>query len=393
VSDTCLTPSGGAEELDAVDPLAGWRDRFLIPDPDLAYLDGNSLGMPPRAAVPEMARVIEEEWAGGLIGSWEHWLDLPQRVGDLLGPLLGAAPGEVVVHDSVTVNLYQLVHAALALRPDRTVIAVDTGDFPTDRYVVDGIARATGRSVRHEVDDVVDLDDVGVVVRSLVDYRTAGLVDLAAETERARRAGALVIWDLSHAAGAVEVDLRGAGAELAVGCTYKFLNGGPGAPGFSFVATDLIDTVRSPIEGWFGHRDQFAMGPEYEPRADIGRLLLGTPGILGLTAARVGIETVADAGIGAIAAKARGLTAFALDRALQLGLDSPTPSDPRRRGGHVSIRHPFARHITDRLAEDHGVIADFREPDLVRLGCSPLTTRYTDVERAVAAIATVAHGG
>jgi kynureninase len=388
VSDTCLTPSGGAEELDAADPLAGCRDQFLIPDPDLAYLDGNSLGMPPRAVLVEVARVIGEEWAGGLIGSWEHWLDLPQQVGDLLAPLIGASPGEVVVHDSVTVNLYQLVHAALALRPDRRVIAIDASDFPSDRYVVDGIATATGRSVRH---DVEDLDDVAVVVRSLVDYRTAALADLVAETARARAAGALVVWDLSHAAGVVEVDLHAAGAELAVGRTYNFLNGGPGAPGFSFVAQHLVEQVRSPIQGWFAQHDQFRMGPVFDPRPDIGRLLIGTPGILGLTAARVGIETVAAVGIEAIAAKARRLTGYGLQRAAELGLRSPTPTDPARRGGHLSISHPHAEAITRRLAADHGVLADFREPDLVRVGCSPLTTRFADVERAVAAVGKLTH--
>jgi kynureninase len=375
-----------AAALDAADPLAGWRDRFLIPDPDLAYLDGNSLGMPPRATAVEVARMLTEEWAGGLISSWDHWLDEPQRVGDLLAPLIGAAPGEVVVHDSVTVNLFQLVHAALALRPGDGAIAIDAGDFPSDRYVVDGVAAATGRSVRHDVDD---LDGVAVVVRSLVDYRTAALADLAGETARARASGALVIWDLSHAAGAIEVDLAAAGAELAVGCTYKFLNGGPGAPGFSFVATDLIERVRSPIQGWFGQRDQFRMDAAYEPRPDIGRLLIGTPGILGLTAARVGIETVAQAGITAIADKARRLTAYGLRRADDLGLHSPTPLDPTRRGGHVAIRHRDAERVTNRLAAECGVLADFRVPDLVRLGCSPLTTRFTDVERALVAISTM----
>jgi kynureninase len=233
-----------AEALDASDPLARWRDEFVVGDPTLVYLDGNSLGRAPRRTIERMRAVIEQEWAADLIRSWEHWVELPQRVGDELAPVIGALPGEVVVHDSTSVNLYQLVHAACALRPDRSVLAVDTGDFPSDRYVVDGVAEATGRRVRSTTDR---LDDVAVVVRSAVDYRTAEAVDVAAETARIHAAGALVVWDLSHAAGVLKVDLRRAGVQLAVGCTYKFLNGGPGSPGFSYVASELVGQVRQPI--------------------------------------------------------------------------------------------------------------------------------------------------
>ena len=197
----------------------------------------------------------------------------------------------------------------------------------------------------------------------------------------------LVIWDLSHAAGLLDVDLHAAGAELAVGCTYKFLNGGPGSPGFSYVARDLIEQIDHPIWGWFSQVDQFAMGPDYDPRPDVGRLLIGTPGIIGLTAARSGIELTAEAGIAAITAKARTLTAYGLRRCEALELESPSPADPARRGGHFSVRHPNAASITSQLAADHRVIADFREPDLIRLGCSPLTTRYTDVHDGTSAIA------
>jgi kynureninase len=245
-----------AAQLDRDDPLARWRDEFVIPDPDLAYLDGNSLGMPPKRAIDEVTRVMTEEWAGGLIGSWDHWLDLPMTVGDELAPLLGAPAGTVVIHDSVTVDLHQLVHVALALRPERRAIVVPSDDFPTIRYVVDGIAGATGHDVRHAVED---LDDVAVVVRSLVDYRTAETLDLAAETARYHDAGALVVWDLSHAAGVLDLDLTDAEVDLAVGCTYKFLNGGPGAPAFSFVSEHLIGEVDPPLRGWFGARDQFEM--------------------------------------------------------------------------------------------------------------------------------------
>jgi kynureninase len=373
-----------AGTLDAADPLAGWRDEFLIPDPDVAYLDGNSLGMTPRRTIERVDALMRDEWAAGLIGSWDHWLDLPQRVGNTLAGIIGAGSGEVVVHDSVTINLYQLVHAALVLRPDRRVIAIASGEFPTDRYVVESVARSTGCEVRHGFER---LDDVAVAVRSLVDYRTAEVVELAAETARAHAAGALIIWDLSHAAGLLDVDLRGAGAQLAVGCTYKYLNGGPGSPGFSYVAADLIEQIDHPIWGWFGQVDQFAMGPDYIPRPDVGRLLIGTPGIIGLTAAASGIELSAAAGIAAIAAKGRALTAYGLSRCDVLGLESPSPTDPARRGGHFSVRHPDAASITRRLAAEHHVVADFREPDLIRLGCSPLTTRFTDVHDGTRAIA------
>jgi kynureninase len=374
-----------AEALDASDVLAPWREEFVTHDDSLRYLDGNSLGMMPRRTLAEVQRVMEEEWATGLIRSWDDWVDLPMRVGDELAPLLGASPGEVVVHDSTTVNLYQLVHAARALQPERRVLAVDPSEFPTDRYVVDGIAAATGCEVRAGFDR---LDDVAVVVRSLVDYRTAEVADLAGETARARAAGALTIWDLSHAAGVLQLDLHAAGVQLAVGCTYKFLNGGPGAPAFSFVAPELLGAVRQPIWGWFGAQDLFAMGPQYEPRDDIGRLLLGTPGILGLVAARVGIGVTVEAGIGAIHAKARRLTGIGLMACDDHRLVSPTPREPHRRGGHVSVQLPDAKAVVAALRE-RGILADFREPDLVRLGCSPLTTRFVDVADAVSAIAEI----
>ncbi|HEY3485268.1 MAG TPA: aminotransferase class V-fold PLP-dependent enzyme [Ilumatobacteraceae bacterium] len=372
--------------LDADDPLGGWRDEFLIPDHALAYLDGNSLGVPPARTLERVRDLVEREWAGGLIGSWNDWLDLPTVVGDELAPLLGADTGEVVVHDSVTINLHQLVHAALRMQPDRRVLAIDTGEFPTDRYVVDAVAEQTGCSVRRGVEP---RDDIAVIVRSLVDYRSAALADLAAETARARDVGAIVIWDLSHAVGAVEIDLAGAGVELAVGCTYKFLNGGPGAPAFSFVRRDLAGAIDQPIRGWFGAAEQFEMADRYVPRPDIGRLVVGTPSILAITAARAGIEVTREAGIAPIAEKARRLTAFALDCCADQGLESPTPTEPDRRGAHVAVRHPDARSLCRRLASECGVVTDFRAPDVIRLGCSPLTTRFADVERAIAAIATL----
>ncbi|MFN6121411.1 MAG: kynureninase [Actinomycetes bacterium] len=375
-------PRDRAIELDLADPLRAWRDEFVIPDPEVVYLDGNSLGRTPRRTITRLQEVLEREWADDLIRSWSHWLDLPQRVGDRLAPLIGAGAGEVVVHDSTTVNLYQLVHGAAALRPDRPVLAVDPHDFPSDRYVVDGIARATDRTVRHGFDR---LDDVAVVVRSVVDYRTAEVVDVAAETARAHAAGAMVVWDLSHAAGVLAIDLGAGGAQLAVGCTSKFLNGGPGSPAFSYVARDLQGMIGQPIWGWFSQRDQFAMGPVYDPRDDIGRMLIGTPSILALTGAECGISLSAEAGIHAIAAKASALTGYAIELCDALGLSVCTPREPARRGGHVSVVHPRARELTAALIE-RGVIPDFREPDVVRLGMSPLTTRFVDVHDGIATL-------
>ncbi|CAN5481747.1 kynureninase [soil metagenome] len=372
-----------AVAMDAADPLASFRGRFHIPDETVIYLDGNSLGMPPKRTLERLTEVYQNDWATGLIRSWDHWLDMPQRVGNALAQLIGAEAGEVVLHDNTTLNVYQAVHGAIALRPDRRVIAIGADDFPTDRYVVDGIAASTGHTVRHGFDK---LDDVAVVVRSVIDYRTAALVDVAGETARAHASGAMVVWDLSHAAGAIDIDLRKCGAQLAIGCTYKYLNGGPGAPAWTFVARELHETIRQPIWGWFATENQFAMGPTFQPRADIARMMLGTPSILALVAAECGISLSAEAGMSAIQAKGRLLTQLAIDLCDQFGLATPTPRDPGRRGNHVAIEHPDARAIVRELTA-RNVIFDFREPNIVRAGCSPLTTRFIDVFDGVSAIA------
>lgn len=332
-----------ALKLDTDDPLARWRDEFVIPDRELIYLDGNSLGRTPKRTVEALHRVVDD-WAGDLISSWwEHdWLNLALTDDDELAPMLGAGLGELAVHESTTVGIFQQVNVALDLAGDtsrRRMVAVADDDFPTDRYVVEGIARLRDVEVRHGLDD---LDGIDVVLRSLVDYRTAELADLEGETERARRAGAVTVWDLSHAAGVLELDLPGAGVDLAVGCTYKFLNGGPGAPAFVYVSKRIHDRLTQPIWGWFAQRDQFAMERPFDPRPGIGRMLNGTPPVLGLTAAREGIRLSAEAGIGAIAEKARSLTGFGIDLADQFGLENVTPRDPSWRGGHVAIRHPDA---------------------------------------------------
>ncbi len=374
-----------AKILDRNDPLAGRRDEFVLPDPELIYLDGNSLGRTPKRTTDALRTVVEEHWGGDLIMSWwDHgWLDMPLIVGDELAPILGAHPGEIAVHDSTTVCLFQLVNVALDLTGG-AVIAIAATEFPTDRYVIEGIARLRpGVTVRHGLDELAGVD---VVVRSLVDYRTAELHDLAAETARARTAGAITVWDLSHAAGVVEVDLAGADVDLATGCTYKFLNGGPGAPAFTFVRSELHSQVVQPIWGWFGQQNQFEMDNPFRARADIGRMLNGTPGILGLTAARCGIAASAEAGIANIAMKARTLGNYAIDVADDLGLTCSTARPPTSSGGHISIIHPDATALQRRLAH-RKIIVDKRDPDVLRFGLSPLTTRFVDVHDGLAALA------
>ena len=367
-----------AHQLDLVDPLASFRGEFLIPDDELIYLDGNSLGRTPRATVERLKKVVETEWAADLISSWSHWLDMPRRVGDRMGAIIGSRPGEVALHDNTTLNIFQAVHMALGLRPDRKVVSVAADDFPSDRYVVEGIARDLGLQVRPLVPDM-PMDDVAVIVRSVIDYRTAEMADVAGFTAQARNAGAMVVWDLSHAAGAVEFDVHAMGVELAIGCSYKFLNGGPGAPAWTYVHADLHAHVDQPIHGWFAQKDQFAMERSFEPHDDIRRVLLGTPHMLSLVAAEEGVALSARAGMPAIAAKGRALTEFALSIVDELGLHSSTPRDATKRGCHVAVHHRDAADLVDRLAREHKVIADVRPPDIVRLGLSPLTTRFTDV--------------
>ena len=366
-----------ALELDRADVLADFRGEFHVPDDSLVYLDGNSLGRTPKRTIERLKEVVEKEWAGDLILSWEHWLDLPRRIGDRFADIIGSRPGEVVLHDSTTLNLYQGVHIALNLRPDRKVLVVADDEFPTDRYVVEGIARDHGLTVR-SLRPGVDLSDVAVVVRSVIDYRTAARADVKSFTAEVRAAGAMVLWDLSHTVGSIEFDVHALGVELAVGCTYKFLNGGPGAPAFSFIANDLQSQVEQPIRGWFAQKDQFAMERPFEPHDDIRRVLLGTPHILSLVAAEEGIALSARAGMKSIAAKGRELTSFAIDVIDDLGMTTSTPRDPFARGNHVAVHHPDAKTLLGRLAA-RKVIADVRPPDIVRLGLSPLTTRFVDV--------------
>ncbi len=387
-----------AADLDAADPLACFRDRFARPDPSLIYLDGNSLGMLPLATAERITQVVSGEWAGGLIRSWDHWIGLPQRAGDLLGEhLLGAAPGQVTVSDTTTVNLYKLASAALAARPGRRVIVTDDDNFPTDRYVLAGIAEAHGadlRMIHTDLAEGVSLGDVraavdgsvALVCLSHVAYRSGAIADMAAITALAHEAGALMLWDLCHSAGSVPVHLDECRADLAVGCTYKYLNAGPGAPAFLYVRADLQERLRQPVQGWFGQRDMFAMGPSYDPAPDLRRFLTGTPGIIGTAAVEESARLLAEAGIGPLRDKGMRLTdyliALADARLAPLGFTLASPRDAARRGSHVCLHHPEAARICQALGKA-GVLGDYREPGRLRLGLAPITTSYTEVWDAV----------
>ena len=404
MSAASLTVRSRAADLDASDPLASFRDRFVPLDAGLVYLDGNSLGMLPAATAQRLAEVISQDWGSGLIRSWAHWMDLPRQAGDLLGEhLLGAEPGQVVVCDSTTVNLYKLAWAALDARPGRPVLVTDDDNFPTDRYVLDGIAARSGgqlRLIRADPDQGVRPDDVraaigpdtALVCLSHVAYRSGALADMAAITRLAHEAGALVLWDLCHSAGSVPVDLDGSAADLAVGCTYKYLNAGPGAPAFLYVRQDLQDRLTQPIQGWFGQQDQFTMGPRYEPAAGITRFTTGTPNVPGTVAVQEGTRLLAEAGIQALRAKGIQLTSYLIELAdawlAPYGCVLASPRDPGLRGAHVSLRHPEAGRISRALIRA-GVIGDFRAPDRLRLGPAPITTRFTDVWDALHALRTI----
>ena len=399
------TSRAHAEALDAADPLAPFRDRFVLGD-GLVYLDGNSLGRLPASTPERLRRAAAEEWGHGLIRSWTEWVTLSREVGDLIGTqLLGARPGEVVISDSTTVNLYKLAAAALDARPDRRVLVTDEDNFPTDLYVFQGLARQRGlelRIVPTDVDTGLDPDvlrralgaDVALVSLSHVAYRSGALADMTAVTRMAHDAGALVLWDLSHSAGSVPVPLTASGADLAVGCTYKYLNGGPGAPAFLYVRSGLQAQLRQPIWGWFGQEDQFAMGPEYDPVEGIERFCAGTPPVLATYAVAEGAGIVAEAGIGALRAKAVAMTSYLVELADAVldGFTVASPRDPARRGAHVSLHHPEAWQLCQALV-DRGVVPDFRTPDRLRLGPAPLYTRYTDVWDGVDALRQLAETG
>ena len=395
-----------AVRLDRADRLAGYRDRFVIADPALVYLDGNSLGRLP-VATRDRLRAVVDTWGTELIGGWDRWIEVNRAAGDVLAGIVGAAAGEVILADSTSVNLYKLACAALAVRPGRTVIVTDDDNFPTDRYVLAGIAADRGltlRMVGTDPDRGIDpaavtaaLDgDVALLCLSHVSYRSGAVADLPALTAAAHEVGALVLWDLCHSAGAVPVGLTAAGADLAVGCTYKYLNGGPGAPAFLYVRADLQTVVRQPIWGWFGQSGQFAMGPSYDPLPDIRRFLVGTPPVLAAYAALEGARLTAEAGVEAIAAKGRALTGYAVDLVdawlAPLGFRLASPRDPCRRGAHVTLHHPQAWQVCQAL-KAAGVIPDFRAPDRLRLGMAPLYTRFVDVHSGLSRLRDVVGAG
>jgi kynureninase len=382
-----------AEALDAADLLARFRERFLIANPELIYLDGNSLGRMPKAAAAAVESAMREGWGERLVGVWDEWLDIGQRVGDRLGAaLLGTGPGQVAISDSTTVNLYKLANAALDLRPGRRVILTSRDNFPSDRYVFEGLAAARGLELRwleETVDGIGERalrdalgPEVALVSICHVSYRSAAVEDMARLTAVARDSGALVLWDLCHSVGAIPIELEAWGVDLAVGCTYKYVNAGPGAPAFLYVRRGLQERLRQPIWGWFGQRDQFGMGPTYDPEASINRFLVGTPPVLSVLPIQVGVDLLAEAGMERLRSKAVALT----DLVVRLweawlepcGVGLASPRDPARRGSHVALSHPDARRLCQCLIAA-GVVPDFRPPNLIRLGIAPIYTRFVDV--------------
>lgn len=394
-----------AEKLDREDPLSAARERFHIVDPDLIYLDGNSLGRLPLETRDRISTVLDHQWGERLIRSWgEGWMELPIEIGDRLGAaVLGAQTGETVVCDNVTVNIKKLMYSAHAMRPARADVIAHRGDFPTDRYLATHQANARGGQVRWiELDSSVDprpldADDVNALIDenvafvhlSAVDYRSAAVADLVAITNAVHDAGALMIWDCSHAAGAIELDLHSIDADFAVGCSYKYLNGGPGAPAWIWVNSRNHDELATPIPGWMGHADVFDMSDEYVPAAGVRRFMTGTPSPIALAAVSSGVDMIAEYGMTAVHRKARELTTYAIDLADELFDGLPisvaSPRQAEHRGAHITLRHPHARALTEQLVS-RNVIPDFRNPDGIRIGLSPLTTRFVDIYDGLTAL-------
>ena len=390
-----------ARERDREDPLARYRAEFVVAEEGLLYLDGNSLGRLPKRAEALVARVVREEWGGRLIRGWnEGWVDAPRRVGDKLGRLLGASPGEVVVSDSTSVNLFKLAVAALRAREGRTGIVTDELNFPSDLYVLDGAARLLGGGRRVTVvaaRDGISVDpadlaaaigpDTALVSLSHVAYRSGFLHDMRAVTEIAHRAGALVLWDVSHSAGVVPIDFEASGVDLAVGCTYKHLNGGPGAPAFLYVRREMQTSLENPIPGWFGREAPFTFAPDFAPAAGVERFLVGTPPILSLAVAEAGVDLALEAGVEVARAKSVALGTF-LERLWESvleprGVTLRSPRETARRGSHLSFGHPEGLAIDRALIEELNVIPDFRPPDVIRFGYAPLYTRFAELCEAV----------
>ncbi|HEY6874896.1 MAG TPA: kynureninase [Candidatus Dormibacteraeota bacterium] len=379
-----------AADLDAKDPLRGFRDRFHL-EPGLIYLDGNSLGPLPLATVERVHDTVEREWGVGLIRSWNDagWITAAERIGDKIARIIGAHPGEVIACDSTSINLFKLLTAGMRLMDRRQVVLTQQGNFPTDLYVAQGAVEILGgrRVVSVRADELLSSLNEGVAILYLtqVDYRTGDVLDMASLTSAAHGVGALVLWDLSHSAGAVPVDLNAAEADLAVGCTYKYLNGGPGAPAYLFVRKDLQARLANPVPGWMGHASPFAMSPDYTPAEGIRRFLSGTPPIVAMNALECGIDMWLEVDQAALRQKAMGLTELFIELVTPLldrfEMEIASPREPAKRGNQVALRHPEAYRVCRALI-DRGVVGDFREPDILRLGFPPLYLRYVDVAEA-----------
>lgn len=391
-----------AHGLDALDPLAVHLDAFVEAPGVSAYLDGNSLGRPLRSLPERLAAFVREDWGTRLIRSWdEQWMDLPTELGDRIGRVaIGAAAGQTVVADSTTVLLYKLMRAAVAGRPDRDEIIIEEGNFPTDRFVAEGIAAERGLTVRWLAADPVhgvQVEEVAaavsgqtaLVVLSHVDYRSGALADMKAITDAVHEVGALMLWDLCHSAGVIPIELDACGVDLAVGCTYKYLNGGPGSPAFAYVNERHHGALRQPIQGWMGAGDVFAMGSEYAPAGGIRQFISGTPPVLGMLAMQGMLDLIEAATIDGVREKSKTLTDFAVrafdDVLAPLDVRLLSPRDAEKRGGHVTIGHPDFAAVTKTLWAQ-GVIPDFRFPDGIRLGMSPLSTSHAEVLSGVLAV-------
>ena len=384
-----------AAALDARSPLRDRRDLFDIPD-GLVYLDGNSLGALPRSVSPRVAQVLKQEWGRGLIGSWNNagWMELTAQVAGRIAPLVGARAADLHVGDSTTVTLFKTMVAACRMRPGRDVVVLEPGTFPTDGYVADAVTRLLDLRLRwcDPADPAASLgDDVALLALTHVDFRTGAMFDMDALTAAAHEVGALVCWDLCHSAGAVPVDLAGADADFAVGCTYKYLNGGPGSPAFVYVAPRLQPHVDQPITGWMGHAEPFAMERGYSPAAGIRRMASGTPPVVALAALDAALEVFDGISVADLRAASLSLTGYFIDLVeARFGgaVEVVTPRDKARRGSQVSLRHEQAYGVVQALI-GRGVVGDFRAPDLARFGFAPLYVRHVDVYDAVQQLAEV----
>ena len=389
------------QAMDLSDPLAFARDRFSLPE-GVIYLDGNSLGPLPRATPARIEAVMREEWGQGLIRSWNTagWIDYPGKLGDRIARLVGADPGEIAVTDSTSVNLFKLASAAVKMRSGRRVILTEPGNFPTDLYMLQGLSAQLGGAIevrtvpRDQIAEALT-DDVAVLVLTHVHYKSGAVFDMAGLTAKAQAVGALVLWDLSHSTGALEVDLNGAGADLAIGCGYKYLNGGPGAPAFAFVARRHQSRLQQPLSGWMGHAAPFAFVDDYQPADSISRVLCGTPSILAMAALECGLATFEGLEMRQLREKSVALSSLFLDQVearLPGQFVLASPRDPAQRGSQISLVHPFGYQIMAALI-DGGVIGDFRAPDHLRFGFTPLYLRYVDVHDAVEVMADILDTG